>query len=137
MVSAPGAASISTSSARSATLAITSPQGSKGATRSSRWRVWYVALFCGQSVIAVGRFYRAIQQEADNATCKRFLDLSVPRNWLRDTCSWISIPIVFASEAYQDASTLFDRPDQVSPLHGMTNSPTLRAPGICPPERSR
>jgi hypothetical protein len=117
--------------------AITSPQSWNGETRSSWWRVWCMALFCGQSVIAGGRFYRAIQQKTDNAACKRFLDLSMPWHWLRDTCSWISIPIMLTSMANQDASTLLNRPDQISPLHGMTNSPTLRAPGIWPPERSR
>ena len=119
------------------TLAITSPQRGKGETRSSWWRVWCMALFCGQSVIAAGRIYREIQQKTENAACERFLDLTMPGHRLRDACRWISIPIVFTSMAYQDASTLLDRPDQISPLHGMTNSPTLRAPGICPPERSR
>jgi hypothetical protein len=119
------------------TLAITSPQRGKGETRSSWWRVWCMALFCGQSVIAAGRIYQGIQQKTENAACERFLDLTMPGHRLRDTCRWISIPIVFTSMAYQNASTLLDRPEQISPLHGMTNSPTLRAPGICPPERSR
>jgi len=119
------------------TLAITSPQRGKGETRSSWWRVWCMALFCGQLVIAAGRIYRGIHQKTENAACERFLDLTMPWHRLRDTCRWISIPIVFTSMAYQDASTLLDRPDQISPLHGMTNLPTLRAPGICPPERSR
>jgi len=119
------------------TLDITSPERGKGETRSSWWRVWCMALFCGQSVIAAGRIYRGIQQKTENAACERFLDLTMPGHRLRDTCRGISIPIVFTSMAYQNASTLLDRPDQISPLHGMTNSPTLRAPGICPPERSR
>ena len=96
-----------------------------------------MTLFCGLSVIPAGRFGRAIQQKSDNAASKRLFDLSMPGNWLRDTCGRIPIPIVFASMAYQNASTLLDRPYQVSTLHGMTNSPTLRAPGIRPPERSR
>ena len=29
------------------------------------------------------------------------------------------------------------RSDQIDSFHGITNSPTLRAPGIWPPERSR
>jgi hypothetical protein len=119
------------------TLAITWPQGGKGETRTSWWRVWCMALFCGQSAIAAGGVYRAIQQKTDNAACEQFLNFTMPRNWLRDTCSQIPVPIVFTSMSDQDASSLFDQSDQISPLHGMTNSPTLRAPKMCPPERSR
>jgi hypothetical protein len=119
------------------TLAITSPQRGKGETRSSWWRVWCMALFCGQSAVAAERVYRALQQKTDDAACERFLNFMMPGYWLRDTCSWISIPIVFTSMSDQDASSVLDRPDQISPLHGMINSPTLRAPAMCPPERSR
>ena len=119
------------------TLAITRPQGGKGETRSSWWRVWCMALFCGQSAIAAGRAYRAIQQKTDNAASERFLNFTMPGHWLRDTCSRIAIPIVFTSMSDQNASSLFDQSDQIGPLHGMTNSPTLRAPEMCPPERSR
>ena len=122
---------------RGRTLAITNPQRGEGATRSSWWRVWCKALLCGLSVIPAGRFCRAIQQKSDNAASKRFFDLFMPGNWLRDTRGRISIPIVFASMVYQNASTLLDPPYQVSTLHGMTNSPTLRAPEMCPPARSR
>ena len=87
-----------------------------------------MALFCGQSAIAAGQVYRAIQQETDNAACERFLNFTMPGNWLRDTCSQIAVPIMFASMSDQDASSLFDQSDQIGPLHGMTNSPTLRAP---------
>jgi len=96
-----------------------------------------MALFCGQSFIDAGRVYRAIQQKSDNAACERFLNFTMPGHRLRDTCSWIAIPIMFTSVTDQNASSLFDQSDQIGPLHGMTNLPTLRAPAICPPERSR
>jgi hypothetical protein len=53
-----------------------------------------MALFCGQSAIAAGGIYRAIQQKTDNAACERFLNFTMPGNWLRDTCSLIAVPIV-------------------------------------------
>jgi hypothetical protein len=96
-----------------------------------------MALFCGQSDIAAGRSCRSIQQKTDNVACERFLDFAMPGHWLRDTCSWIAIPIVFTPMSDENASSLFDQSDQIDPLHGMTNSPTLRAPEMCPPERSR
>jgi hypothetical protein len=55
-----------------------------------------MTLLYGLSVIPAGRFGRAIQQKSDNAASKRLFDLSMPGNWLRDTCGRISIPIVFA-----------------------------------------
>lgn len=75
--------------------------------------------------------------ETNDAACEGFLDFTMPGHWLRDPCCWISIPIVLTSMPDQHASSLFDRPDQISSLHGMTNSPILRAPRLCPPERSR
>lgn len=96
-----------------------------------------MALFCGQSAVTAERICRAIQQKANDAACEGFLDFTMPGHWLRDPCGWISIPIVFTAMSDQYASSLFDRADLISSLHGMTNSPTLRAPGMCPPERSR
>lgn len=70
-----------------------------------------MALFCGQSAIAAGRVYRTILQKTDNAARKRLLNFTMPGHWLRDTCSWIAIPIVFTSMPDQDASSLFDQSD--------------------------
>lgn len=70
------------------------------------------------------------QQQAKNVTSKRLLDFSMSGDWLGNASFRIAIPIVLAAMAYQDAASLLDRPDQVDPLHGMTNSETLRAPGM-------
>ena len=79
---------------------------------------------------------RALQQKPHDVTRQSFFDLSMPWHRLRNARHGIPIPIMLATVAHKHAATLLKSPDQIRALHGMTNSPTLRAPGTCPPERS-
>ncbi len=76
-----------------------------------------MALLCGQSAVTAERICRAIQQKTNDVACEGFLDFTMPGHWLRDPCCWISMPIVFTSMSNQDASSLFDRPDQLASWH--------------------
>ena len=100
-------------------------------------RVRCIAWFCAPSVIVRRRIFRAFRKEPNDSPSQRFLDLSISRHGLGHTRGWIAIPVVLASMPHQDATAGFDRSDQIDSFHGITNSPTLRAPGIWPPERSR
>lgn len=72
---------------------------------------------------------RALQQKPNDVTRQEFFDLSMPWHRLRNARHGIPIPIMLATVAHKNATTLLKRPDQIRALHGMTNSPTLRAPG--------
>ena len=55
---------------------------------------------------------------------KMVLDLSVPRNGLTCTGSWVLVPIVPAAVPHQEASGLLDLPDEVDPFHAIWSSAT-------------
>ncbi len=89
---------------------------------ASRW-------FCTSSRIVGRTLLRAFREEAYDTPCERLLNLAMSRHRLRYACGWIAIPVVSAAVPYQDTSACFDRSDQIDAFHGITNSPTLRAPG--------
>lgn len=64
------------------------------------------------------------------------LDLSMPRDRLRDAGIGIAVPVVLGSMANQHTTELPDRLDQLGSLHATSSSPTLRIPGIVPPAMS-
>ena len=119
------------------TAAISRSQPMDYPHRRTLSRVRCIAWFCAPSVIVRRSIFRAFRKETNDSPSQWLLDLSMSRHGLGHTRGWIAIPVVLASMPHQDAPAGFDRSDQIDLFHGITNSPTLRAPGIWPPERSR
>jgi hypothetical protein len=61
----------------------------------------------------------SVFQFPENVARKMILDLSVPRDGLTRTGSWVLVPVVPAAVPHEDASGLFDLPDEVDPFHAI------------------
>ena len=80
---------------------------------------------------------RRVTEHADDVPGQMVLDLAVSWDRLGHPGGRVPVPVVPPAMADQDASESLDRADQVGPLHGTTNSSTLRIPGSSPLVRSR
>ena len=66
----------------------------------------------------------SVFQFPENVAGEMVLDLAVTRNGLTGTGSRILIPVVPRAVADEDASVLFDLPDEVDPFHAIWSSAT-------------
>jgi hypothetical protein len=66
----------------------------------------------------------SVFQFAENVADEMVFDLAVTRNRLTGTGARILIPIVPAAVADEDASVLFDLPDEINPFHAIWSSAT-------------
>jgi hypothetical protein len=82
------------------------------------------------------RFVRRSGKLFNDRTCKKLVDLAMPRHWLCHARARVLIPVVPPTMSDQNASHLLDLLDQVSALHATSSSAALRAAGMCPPDRS-
>lgn len=78
-----------------------------------------------------------VAEHADDPLGQSLVDLPVPRDRLGDAGRGVPVPVVLGTVPHQLAPESLDRPDQINALHGTTNSPTFRVPGMCPPDRSK
>ncbi len=86
---------------------------------------------------STAELFRRVAEHGEDVPGQVVLDLAVSRYRLGHPGPGVAVPIVTPSVPDQNASAVFDSSDQINPLHGTTNSSTLRMPASSPLVRSR
>lgn len=81
--------------------------------------------------------FRRVAEHGKDVPGQMVLDLAMSRHRLGHPGPGVPVPVVAPAVPDQDASEVFDRPDQVNPLHGTSSSSTLRMPASSPLVSSR